>query len=45
MKTLKADLLVRVGENKDNIVDQEGHSSRRNIIINGKEEGKHRGSG
>lgn len=38
MKKLKADLLVKVGENKEKIVDQEGHSRRRNIIVNGKEE-------
>ena len=38
LKTVKADLLVRVGENKEKIVDQEGHSRRRNIIINGVDE-------
>ena len=38
MKKLKADLVVRVDENKEKIVDQEAHSRRRNIIINGVEE-------
>lgn len=35
MKKLKADLQVKVDENKEKIVDQEGHSRRRNIIVNG----------
>ena len=38
MKSLKVDLLVKVDENKEKIVDQEAHSRRRNIIINGVEE-------
>ena len=35
---VKADILVKVEENKEKIVTQEGHSRRRNVIINGVEE-------
>ena len=38
MKDVKAALLVKVDENKDKIVLQEGHSRRLNIIIQGKVE-------
>ena len=38
MKSLKVDLMVKVDENNEKIVDQEAHSRRRNIIINGVEE-------
>ena len=36
LQKVKADLTVKVEENSDKIVEQEGHSRRRNIIVYGK---------
>ena len=38
IKKVKTDLTVVIDEEKEKIVMQEGHSRRRNIIINGKEQ-------
>ena len=38
MNTVKAELLVKIDDNKDKMLLQEGHSRRLNIIIQGKDE-------
>ena len=40
LNKVKADITIKVDENTEKIVSQEGHSRRKNVIINGKKEEK-----